>query len=61
MSADNPLNWRTVTITFDSIKGEVLIEYGMPNGTPDVKRMRLGQFQEEARDIVRSIAFHVTP
>ncbi len=61
MSASDQLEWRVVTITFDPIKGEIVIAYSMPEGTPDVKRMRLGNFQEEARDIVRSIAFHVTP
>jgi hypothetical protein len=60
-AVDDNLPFRVVRISFDSIAGEVVLQYGMPNGAPDVKRVRLGKFHEDARDIVRSIAFHVTP
>jgi hypothetical protein len=56
-----PLPFRVVRISFDPALGQVVIEYGMPNGEPDVRVYPLGEFLEKAVVITKGIAFHITP
>ena len=48
-----------VTIESDSLTGEIIVRYKMPNGE-DVKRYSQKEFLENAA-IPKVIVFHVTP
>ena len=52
-------HWRLVTIESDSLTGEIIVRYKMPNGE-DVKRYSQKEFRENAA-IPKVIVFHVTP
>jgi hypothetical protein len=54
-------NWRKVTITAHPTTGDIVVEYTMPNGAPDVKHYSQQQFVELGRNLLRTIGFHVTP
>jgi hypothetical protein len=55
------LPFRVVRISFDEKPGEIVIEYGMPDGDRDVNRYRVKEFLEKADRIAKGIVFHVTP
>ncbi len=57
--AEENNHWRVVTIESDSLTGEIIVRYKMPNGE-DVKRYSQKEFLENAA-IPKVIVFHVTP
>ena len=55
------LHWRKVTIESDQRTGEIVIQYSMPNGVPQISRYPRGYFIDKGCEIATAIAIHVVP